>query len=90
MTVVLSTKTLVLPMQKRYQTQDIVKLVLKRTENCRYGGLPEKKGHICYVPGWLILAKFLKNKEKGCFWPMKRVQNRYRYCKPGVGTRADI
>ena len=43
MTVVLSTKTLVLPMQKRYQTQDIVKLVLKRTANCRFGGLPEKK-----------------------------------------------
>ena len=30
-------------MQKRYQTQDIVKLVLKRTANCRFGGLPEKK-----------------------------------------------
>ncbi len=30
-------------MQKRYQTQDIVKLVLKRTENCQFGGLPEKK-----------------------------------------------
>ena len=45
MTVVLSTKTktLVLPMQKRYQTQDIIKLVLKRTANCRFGGLPEKK-----------------------------------------------
>ncbi len=44
MTVVLSTKTLVLPMQKRYQTQDIiVKLVLKRAANCRFGGLPEKR-----------------------------------------------
>ncbi len=44
MTVVLSTKTLVLPtsMQKRYQTQDIVKLVLIRTDYCRFGGLPEK------------------------------------------------
>ena len=30
-------------MQKRYQTQDIVKLVLKRTANCRFGGLPEKQ-----------------------------------------------
>ena len=43
MTVALSTKTLVLPMKKRYQTQDIIKLVLKRTANCRFGGLPEKK-----------------------------------------------
>ncbi len=48
MTVVLSTKTLVLPMQKRYQTQDIVKLVLKRTEYCRFGGLPEKKPYVTF------------------------------------------
>ncbi len=30
-------------MQKRHQTQDIVKLVLKRTANCRFGGLAEKR-----------------------------------------------
>ncbi len=49
MTLVLYNKSHALPMQKRYQTQDIVKFVLKRTENCRFGGLPEKKPMVLVI-----------------------------------------
>ncbi len=58
-------------MQKRYQTQDIVKLVLKRTANCRFGGLPEKR-LMCRLGDFesnpLTLGGVLKKNKKSNFF----------------------